>query len=296
MKHTVKVTAILLGLFILTQLIGLTIIQAYINPEASQESKEVVYQSLPYNLETPEIEQQTSFIYIMIAILIGTALVLVLMKFKKVGIWKTWLFLSVTICLGIALSPFINPYIALAMGIILAAIKVWKPNIIVHNVTELFIYGGLAAFLVRIVNLPSMAILLLLIAIYDVIAVYKSKHMVKMAEFQTDAKLFSGLLVQYPKPKGTIAKKATPSTQKQKSAILGGGDIGFPLLFAGVVLKNLILTNPPPIAFLQTLIITATTTLSLGLLLWLSKKNRYYPAMPFLTAGCFLGYGILIIT
>ena len=70
--------------------------------------------------------------------------------------------------------------------------------------------------------------------------------------------------------------------KKKKDAILGWGDIGFPLLFAGVVLKTS--------GYLDAFIIVIASTLALlGLFIW-SKKNRFYPAMPFLAAGCFLGY------
>ena len=80
-----------------------------------------------------------------------------------------------------------------------------------------------------------------------------------------------------------------------KNAVLGGGDIGFPLLFSGVIMKGLMLENLFFIGFLKTLIIPVFATLSLMLLFMLAKKNKFYPAMPFLTLGCAAGYGVLIL-
>ena len=64
-------------------------------------------------------------------------------------------------------------------------------------------------------------------------------------------------------------------------------------MFAGVVMKNLILTNPILTAFLKTLIIPITTSIALYLLLIYGKKNKFYPAMPFLTIGCLIGFAII---
>jgi hypothetical protein len=63
--------------------------------------------------------------------------------------------------------------------------------------------------------------------------------------------------------------------------VLGGGDIGFPLLFAGVVLKDL--------GLWQSLVIPFFALLGLGFLLWIAKEKKFYPAMPFISAGCFVG-------
>ncbi len=75
-----------------------------------------------------------------------------------------------------------------------------------------------------------------------------------------------------------------------KTAILGGGDIGFPLIFAGVVMKDLMLVNPELIGFLKVLIIPVFVSIALLLLFLKSKKDKFYPAMPFIFAGCIVGF------
>ena len=80
-----------------------------------------------------------------------------------------------------------------------------------------------------------------------------------------------------------------------KTAILGGGDIGFPLLFAGVVMKGLMLDNSLMVGFLKTLIIPVVVSIALFLLFVKGQKDKFYPAMPVLSAGCFIGYGILLL-
>ncbi len=289
-----KVSLILVFLFFISQVVGLLVTNAYINHEVSEETGEVVFENLPYNIERPPVEQGSSFVFIIIAILIGTFFVLLLIKFKRTLLWKIWFFLAVFLTLAISFSAFINTYIALVLSILLAGYKIFKPNVIIHNLTEVFIYGGLAAIFVPIMNLFAVFVLLVLISIYDFIAVFKIKHMVTMAKFQTKSKVFAGLLLPY-KMEGGGKKigKGVKVKRMVKTAILGGGDIGFPLLFAGVVMKGLILENGVFIGFLKTLIIPVVVSIALFLLFVKGKKDKFYPAMPILSAGCFVGYLIV---
>ena len=294
MKHTLKVTILLVLIFLLAQVIGLAVTNKYIDHEATAETGNVTWTALPYNISRPMVEETSSFIYILAAILLGTLIVFLIMKFGKVIWWKIWFFLAISITLVVAFKSFMPEVIAAILAVVLAGYKIFKPNIFVQNITELFIYGGLAAIFVPIINLFSVLMLLFLISIYDMIAVWKSKHMISLAKFQTKAKVFAGLLLPYEMPK-KIPKGIPVKKTRIKTAILGGGDIGFPLIFAGVVMKGLMLTNPIWLGFLKTLIITVFTSIALLILLTASKKDRFYPAMPFLTAGCLVGYGVLLL-
>ncbi len=258
MKHTYKVTFLLLFLFIAAQLIGLLILSKYSKVE-----------TLPYNIERPKFEKDTSYIPLFTIILIATVIAILLARMRAVRLWKAWFFLSVWLTLVIAFSAFLNQHIALLIGLLLAWLKTFRQNIIAHNFSELFIYGGFAAMFVPVLSLLSISILLILIAVYDAIAVWKTKHMIKLAKFQSQARIFAGLLIPYGK-------------KDKNTAILGGGDIGFPLLFSGVVFAE----N----GLLASLVVVLFVSIALLWLLLAGKKNKFYPAMPFIAAGCFVGY------
>lgn len=253
MKHTLRITILLISLFLLAQVIGLIVIKSY-------EAKK-----LPYGIEPPKIEPQTSFLQIIGYILIATIVLFLLMRLKWNRVYKIWFLLGVWLCLLLAFSSFLKEGIALGIALILAVWRVYKPNVIVHNFTEIFIYGGLAAMFVPILNIFSISILLILISIYDMIAVWKTKHMIKLAKFQTKQRIFAGFLIPY----------------KKKIAILGGGDVGLPLLFAGTILRTYDIFNA--------LIIVLFSALALFILLIKGKEKRFYPAMPFISIGCFIG-------
>jgi len=244
------------------------------------------YRELPYEIGRPEVPQNSSYIYIIISVLIGTALVFLIMKLGKVFIWKGWFFLSVAFCMTAAFAAFVNQWVALGIAVVLGLIKVLKPNILVHNFTELFIYGGLAAIFVPIMNLFSASMMLFAISIYDAIAVWQSKHMVKLAKFQASSNLFAGLYFPYGKVKQIKEEirpvKTSSQADMEHTAILGGGDIGFPLIFAGVVMKE--------VGFGLAMLVPVAVAAALAILLIKGQKGKFYPAMPFLSIGCAIGY------
>ena len=261
-------------------------LDSYIDKEITEETGVVTYKELPSGLERPEVAPNYSFILITAAVIVGTLILLVIVKFKKYGIWKAWYFVSVLVTLSIAWAAFLPQLYAWIAAAVAAGLKILKPNFIIHNLTELFIYSGLAAIFVPVINIFSASILLILISIYDVYAVLKSKHMIKLAKFQTSTNLFAGLSI----PKSFKSIKAVPAGKKVTSgqeevAIIGGGDIGFPLLFAGAIMQQF--------GFQKAFIIPIFASLCLAFLFYISKKGKFYPAMPFIAAGCFVGYGFI---
>ncbi|MBW3019455.1 hypothetical protein KY329_04715 [Candidatus Woesearchaeota archaeon] len=280
MKHILSITLMLTAMFAIAQVVGLVVTASYIDRAATEATGEVQWKNLPsiggIGIERPDVAPQASIWYIVGAILLGTALILLIIKMGKTFLWKLWFFLAITVCLQVSLAAFVSETVAIILALMFAYFKIVRPNLIMHNFSELFLYGGLAAIFVPILNVFYAFILLLLLSAYDAYAVWKSKHMVKMAKFQTKSGVFAGLLIPY-----RYGKK------KVKTAVLGGGDIGFPLIFAGTVLKSS--------GFMPALIVALFSTIALFCLLWLSKKDRFYPAMPFITIGCIAGYLVSLL-
>lgn len=300
MKHPFAPTLLLLILFFTAQLAGIVIVGEYVDIKQSHETGKTVKNIEVYKrvgIEPPEVKDESlSFVIVLAAVLIGTAIVLLIIKFKKKRLWQVWYFFAIFFSLIVALNPFVSKaigqanlqyvYLAtLGLAVVLSLLKVFKPNIYIHNLTEIFIYGGIAALLVPVINMFSAVLLLVLISLYDAYAVWKSKHMIKMAEFQSVANVFAGLSVPYKPlkiPKPGKKQRKVKVVKKAKTAILGGGDIAFPLIFSGAVMKT---TG----SYLAPFIITLTTTIALLIILLKGEKGKFYPAMPFLSIGCFAG-------
>lgn len=322
MKHALKITIFLILIFLITQLVGLLTVNKHIAVSVDEETGlQVIAHPPTFAGEAYEPENKsTSFIYIVLGVLIGTAFLFLLIKFNIGKVWKYWFLLAVFITLAVSFGVYVNYWIAGILALLLALWKVYKPNPWVHNITEVFVYTGLAVLFLPLLNLTAMVVVLLIISVYDMIAVWKSKHMVKLAQFQTESRLFAGLFIPYqetkkgtkilastqhkadkeiPPPKSTLSKKGKKSTllvkSKAKSAILGGGDIAFPLLFSSTVMEYLILSAgfAKPYALGLTGITSLTTAGALLFLLLKAEKDKFYPATPFVTVGCFIGLAII---
>lgn len=311
MKHTLKVTIFLVLIFLFTQVIGLAILNKDIKLVTDAETGELkVYHDDTAIGPRPETKGASSFVFIVIAIFIGTMLLLVLIKYQKFRLWKLWFFIAVWLTISVSFGVFMSSWIALLLALIFAYLKIFKQNPLIHNLSELFMYSGIAVLLVPIFTIFWMSILLILVSAYDIFAVYKSKHMVKMAKFQTKAKLFAGLSIPYAvsarektikkteiKLKTASKKEKKVSAKASRTAILGGGDIAFPLLFSGVVMEWLIDTQhyAKVSALWSVLIITICVTIALLWLFVTAEKDKFYPAMPIISLGCFVGYGVLML-
>jgi len=288
MKHKLVIILILLGMFLATQAIGLYVVSHY-----SQEENK-----LPYGMAPPEeLSPAAAFPSIIVSFIIAIVLFFLLIKFKVEFILKLWFFAVIVLALGISISSFLPqekylPLLALLIALPFAIIKIFNRNIIVHNATELLIYPGIAAVFVPLLNIWTMILLLILISGYDMWAVWKSKIMQKMAKYQINTlKIFSGFFIPYLSKKDRnkikmLKQKYKKSELRKKKikiniAILGGGDVIFPIISAGVMLKTL--------GIWPAIFVILGAALGLSYLLFFSEKKKFYPAMPFITAGIFLG-------
>ncbi|MBI4020031.1 MAG: hypothetical protein HY367_01755 [Candidatus Aenigmarchaeota archaeon] len=306
MKHDVNITVLLVLMFLVAQVVGLLIVNQDIRQVVQETGETQVVHGETVIGPRPDVEPESpdTLILILSSVLIGTGLIFLIMRAGVVKVWKGLFFWAVFMTISVALGVFIEPLFAFLIALVAAIWKVWKPNRVIHNLTEMFMYAGLAVIFVPILSIFWMVILLLVISAYDAFAVWKSGHMVSLARFQMESKVFAGFSVSYSSKEVRIPKQArtkpktrkgTPPEGEVRQAILGGGDIAFPLLFAGVVMEWLInaaqLTKE--MAFLKALIIPLFVSIALLFLLVKSEKGKFYPAMPFLTVGCLAGLALV---
>lgn len=265
MKHPTQITLLLISMFLLAQLFGLLVFSRYMDSNTKLPSKDTPIGQI----QTSDVKETNwEFIIILIsAILIGTGICLFLIRNQNFNMLKIWIGIALCINLMVSIGAFVNAIVAFffASGLTLWRIKKGCHKLILHNITEIMLYGGFATLFAFVLNIWGIILLLIAISIYDIFAVWKSKHMVKMAKGLMKANIFAGLLVNY----------------KGKKAVLGGGDIAFPLLASVVMLRNY--------NWVSALFTIAGSTIALTLLLFLGRKGKFYPAMPFLSAGIFSG-------
>lgn len=292
-------------MFIITQLIGLFVVSSYNDGI-----------KLPFGMEPPGDIQEGSLVgglsSIITAFFIAILLFFLLMRINAHTFIRLWYFFVTILALGLTIYVILfligidNQIVSLIFAVPLAYIKVFKRNLLVHNITELLIYPGIAAVFISFLNnvfggnvILATIIILFIISIYDIWAVWHSKVMQKMAEFQmNNLKFFTGFFVPYADKKekekirllkektlgktdSEIEKEFKKAKIKVNLAILGGGDVIFPIISAGVFYNHY--------GIISSLLIIVFSTIALSLLFVLAKKGKYYPAMPFITAGLYMG-------
>ncbi len=319
MKHNLKITLLLLSMFILTQFLGLYVVDHYSPVKVVNGIQENVTSPnhLPLGLEPPpennKINAWQTLLYIIPAFIIAILIFFFLTKIKSDIFMKIWFSLVIVVALFVSVLSFVPAsvyawIIALAISLPLAFFKIIKRNIMVHNITEMLIYPGIAAIFVALLSSPenpsrglySVMALLILISVYDMWAVWHSGIMQKMAKYQINKlRIFGGFLIPYlSKQVKAKLKKLKRSGKRNKNkrikvnfAILGGGDIVFPAITAGVVLRKFGFSSFLGVQLpLASLLVILGAVLGLGFLLFLGKKKPY-PAMPFLSAGMFVALG-----
>lgn len=303
MKHSITITIVLLAMFFLTQLIGLGVVASYaphieqvvqFKEDNTTVIRNITTYDLPYGMAPPQdLEPRSSLVSIIIALVIAIVLMILLMRLNAETFLRLWFFVVVVIAIGITLTAALPKFaaasfIAILVALPLAYFKVFKRNMIVHNISEILIYPGIAAIFVPLVTITTAIILLVLISLYDMYAVWHTGFMQRMAHYQIKTlKVFSGFFIPYIGGKDRakllkLSKKGKPV--KVNVAILGGGDVVFPIIIAGVVMQQL--------SFWHALMVSVGATIALATLFYMSEKGKFYPAMPFISIGCFIALGL----
>jgi presenilin-like A22 family membrane protease len=221
-------------------------------------------------IEDPE--DPYSSLQIFAYILVSTAILLLFIKLKFEKMIKLFINVAILFGLTITLSSFIGD-IAILPALILVLLRLWKSeNLLLMNLVLILTIPGIGSVLgTQLGPVPSL-ILLLILAIYDVIAVFGTKHMVTLAESAKDK---IPMMIAIP--------------VEDRHLGLGTGDLAIPLVFSVSLLRDYDLTN--------SVITTIGGCIGLmALFLYTTrKKDVALPALPPIAAGLLLGFGLSLL-
>ncbi len=206
-------------------------------------------------------------------------------KSKKV-LFNTFFILAVAWGSLITFSLWVPDIIALLLIALLIFFWVKKPRVIFHNLAMIFGLAGIGSVLGLAISPLIIILLLVVFSIYDVIAVYVTKHMVRMAKEMIEAGAILALIV----PQKIADFKTNLSEVKTggKFLILGGGDVVFPLLLCASLATTSILNS---------LIVGFFALLGLFFGFWFfinQKVQKPIPALPPIAAFSIIGYLITL--
>lgn len=218
---------------------------------------------------------------------IATLLILLLIKFLKFKTGKPFLFkgffiLAISFGSFIFFSLWLGDIYALIFLLILIFLWLKYSNILVHNFLLCSAMVGIGSIFGLRLEPLMVVMLLILFSIYDIIAVYKTKHMIKMAKEMIKAGAILGLI--FPQRisdfKGNL-KEVMPGG---KFLVLGGGDIIFPLILCASLISQGIFNSLIVALF-------ATIGLAFSFYFFISQKiRRPIPALPPIALFSIIGF------
>lgn len=174
--------------------------------------------------------------YIPLAVFIAV-FVFLIARFRRAGSLFFKIFLTLLVFSGVeAVSAiWLNPSASVLAGI-LGVILFWSVrNVIVHNLAMVVTIASLGAILGLSMVPISVVYILVIFSVYDIVAVYKTKHMIKLADAMIRSRAIFGFVI--PETGGGIKGKISAVTPGQGFMILGSGDVIFPLLLAASLVR-----------------------------------------------------------
>lgn len=241
-------------------------------------------------------------IYVFLLLLI-TALVLVLIRLGRLrfiqliflsAVFITSIFVFLPLLyLAIPVASVVL-VLSLTLASLLVALLVLRPEWYVIDLVGVIVGAGVAAILGMSLGILPTFILLLALAVYDAISVYKTKHMLTLAEGVTSLKL--PVLFVIPKKKGFSmesleGKRITEEGEEREAVFMGVGDAVIPAVL--VVSSLMFLPEEGIVAFSNLLVALGTMAGSfIGylLLMCLVMRGRPHAGLPLLNGGAILGY------
>jgi presenilin-like A22 family membrane protease len=243
----------------------------------------------------------TNLIIFFAIMLIVTATILLIAKF-----WKKQ-FIQVIILGSIAytsffvfypLLSFVVPYatLSLVLSIIAAAILVLAlikyPEWYIINLCGIIVGVGAIGLFGISLSIFLVIVLLIGLSIYDAISVYKTKHMIDLADAVMDLKLPVMLVVpkkrNYSLLKQTKGLKEKIEEKEEREAFfMGLGDIVMPGILVASSFYNI-----PDNGFLIALAVMIGTLVGFAVLMSVVIKGKPQAGLPYLCSGAILGYVI----
>jgi len=225
---------------------------------------------------------QFTFNFILATLFLLFVIYCVRFKKRKRSLFKA--LFAIAVFFGCLL--FIESWIGEPVPLILTTLLVFwwlkKPSVLNQDILIIFGIAGVGSVLGLSLEPKIIIWILVIFSLYDFIAVYLTKHMIKMAKEMIEEGAILALIIP---PNISNFRENLESVQPGgRFLILGGGDIAFPLLFSVSLISTGILNS----------IIVATFSLVglfVGFYFFTRQKDRQpIPALPPIGLFSIIGY------
>ncbi|HEX7445230.1 MAG TPA: presenilin family intramembrane aspartyl protease PSH [Methanothrix sp.] len=227
----------------------------------------------------------------MLLILVFTGLLLLAIRLRKAWIISGFILLSIATSIFYVMVAFMSPLLALVPTLAVMLLLRFYPEWYIVDAFGILVCAGISSlFGVSMTILPAL-LLLVVLAVYDAISVYKTRHMVSLAEGAI--KMKAPLLFVVPKSRDYSFRidpeisDSSDETKKRGAYFLGLGDAIIPTILVISASWSL----PAPDFGLSLPVLGAMLGTYLGfLLLMTTSRDRPQAGLPFLNSGVILGF------
>lgn len=166
------------------------------------------------------------------AFAISTVLLILVIKYFRPRLlfkllFAFLIFVGADTVFGVFLPSLIGSFLAL----ILVGVRFYSPTILSQNAAMIIAISGISATLGLLFPLEAVLVILAVLSIYDVIAVYRTKHMITLFKGLLESGTPFAIIVP-DKGASVRADVATAQPGTGKFLMLGTGDLAFPIIFA----------------------------------------------------------------
>ncbi len=215
---------------------------------------------------------------------VATALMIGLYKLKMDRIIKGWYFSALFLTTLIFFMVFFPTGIAVGLAAAVFTIKYFTKDYWTRNVLDTFSYAGAGALFGTMLGVRPALIFIGVLALYDIVAVFFTKHMLSLVEGGLSTGTFMGIV--YPK-NGDFEDLSEDITDESSSdgtqiGVVGGGDIIVPMMFSISLLKLYGVTSA--------LAASLGAAVGLAVLMDRAEKDTFYPAIPIVGGGAVIAW------
>jgi len=239
-----------------------------------------------------------NIVYFFLTLLLFTAIILLIAKFWKKQLIQG-IFLGATgftafyvfyPLLTIVVPEVWSLFLSITSATIMVITLLKYPEWYVIDMCCIIVGGGAIALLGISLSIFLAIALLIILAIYDAVSVYKTKHMIDLADTVLDLKL--PVILVIPKIRNYSLLKETKSLkeklkdeEKRDAFFMGLGDIIMPGVLVASTFHN-ITSN----GLLIALSVMLGTLLGFTVLMTAVIKGKPQAGLPYLCSGAILGY------
>lgn len=243
-----------------------------------------------------DVNNPVNILYIFVIIIVMTVIILLIARFWKKQVIQAIILFAIgytAFFIFVPLLSFLPEMVCLALSVLLAIVLVvalYKyPEWYVIDICGVIVGAGAIAIFGISLSVLLVIILLVVLAVYDAISVYQTKHMIDLADTVMDLKLPVLLVVpkirRYSLINETKTLKEKLQEHEERDAFfMGLGDIVMPGILVVAAYQNI--PNGLPVA----LSVLAGTLIGFSILMTFVIKGKPQAGLPLLCSGAILGY------